>query len=60
MNILKFEDWFHELERHAATILSIKYEWVWYFFIGLILSLCMATQSLVVTHRSFIKVFDYA
>lgn len=60
MKVLEYEASFHKLPIHATTILPTEYEWIWYFVRGLRLSLCMATQSLVVIGKFFVEVSCYA
>lgn len=57
MTLVEYEDQFHELVRHAKSVLLIEYMLVHYFFQGFKIHLCMATQSLDVSGRSFIEAF---
>lgn len=59
MIVLKYDVQFYELDMHGS-FLPTEYVQIWYFIWGLRLLLCMATQSLVSTRRSFINVFDHA
>lgn len=60
MVVVEYEAGFHELSRHATMILPTKYEGIQFFVRGLGLPLCMATQSVVASGKSFMDSFNYA
>lgn len=60
MTIVEYESYFHELSRHATSIMGIKYERIYCFVRGLRLPLRISTQSLVVVDSSFSNVSNHA
>lgn len=56
---MEYESHFHELAKHATSILDTDYEGVHYFIRGLRLPFRMSTQSLIIVGRSFVEVSDH-
>lgn len=60
MMAMEYEAYFYKLSWYTTSILETKYEKVHCFIFGLRLPIRMSTQSLVITDRSFAKVFGHA
>lgn len=60
MIAVEYKARFHMLARHAISILTTMFERVHFFVRGLRLPLCLFTQNLVLTARSFVEVSDHA
>lgn len=59
MIVMEYEDRFHDLDRHATSICTTKYERIHGFIQGLRLPFYMSTPILVVAGRYFAEVFNH-